>query len=244
MNLAPLGRRISSWHQGRVKEVAGEFRSTIDTITTDASKALKRIERRVKKNVTKSRLLQNAVFVLLVAPLVLPLGVVMAAYSVTPAVAPVPPETVTPVTLTLSEDIVAPTSTQASIEVVESVYQANERVKQEAARALALAKPKKVTFTASAVELMTMAGIPQDQWVYVDFIINHEAGWNGTLTYNRQGSGAYGICQALPGRKMASAGVDWESNTLTQLKWCDSYAKARYGSWQNAYHFWLKKRWW
>ncbi len=217
---------------------------TFDTISRDGSKALKRIERRVKKNVKKSRFLQQAAFLLLIAPLVIPVGAVMASYSVSPAIAPVEPVATSPVQLSLTDSVVAVDTPQISIEVQESVYQAAERAKAVQARIAVASKPLKVTFTATSTELMTLAGIPQDQWVYVDFIINHEAGWNGTLTYNRQGSGAYGICQALPGSKMASAGADWQTNTLTQLKWCNGYAQARYGSWENAYHFWLKKHWW
>ena len=32
-------------------------------------------------------------------------------------------------------------------------------------------------------------------------------------------SGAYGICQALPGTKMASAGADWQTSWETQNSW-------------------------
>lgn len=244
MNLAPLGRRISSWHLGRVKEVVDSVATTLDTITADSSKAYKRIERRVKKNVKKSRFLQQAAFLLLIAPLVIPVGAVMASYSVAPAVAPIESIEAAPVQLSLTESVVTVDSPEISIEVQESAYQAAERAKAVRAKLAAATKPLKVTFTATSTELMTLAGIPQDQWAYVDFIINHEAGWNGTLTYNRQGSGAYGICQALPGRKMASAGADWQTNTLTQLKWCNGYALARYGSWKNAYQFWINHRYW
>jgi hypothetical protein len=41
---------------------------------------------------------------------------------------------------------------------------------------------------------------------------------------------AYGIPQANPGTKMASAGSDWEDNPVTQIKWGLSYIKATYGS--------------
>lgn len=247
MNLAPLGRRISSWHLGRVKEVLESAQVNIDALTADGIKTVKRLRRQIKKNVKKNRLLKQAAFLLLMAPLVVPVGVVMAGYGATTATAPAEPTIGTPVQLTFGQTVTAPIP-QVSIEVQESAHQAAERAKLAerlaAARARAAAAPLKVTFTASAAELMTMAGIPQDQWGYVDFIINHEAGWSGTLTYNRQGSGAYGICQALPGHKMASAGADWRTNTLTQLKWCNSYALARYGSWEKAYQFWLKKRYW
>lgn len=87
--------------------------------------------------------------------------------------------------------------------------------------------------------IMDQVGIAPSDRYYADFIINHESGWGGTFTYNHAGSGAYGICQALPGYKMASAGDDWATNPVTQLRWCDGYAKGRYGSWANAYAYWI-----
>lgn len=57
---------------------------------------------------------------------------------------------------------------------------------------------------------------------------NKESGWNaGALN---RGSGAYGIPQALPGSKMASAGADWETNPSTQIAWGLGYIGSRYGS--------------
>ena len=47
---------------------------------------------------------------------------------------------------------------------------------------------------------------------------------------NNASSGAHGIPQALPGSKMASAGADWQTNPLTQVRWGVSYINARYGS--------------
>lgn len=41
---------------------------------------------------------------------------------------------------------------------------------------------------------------------------------------------AYGIPQANPGTKMASAGADWRTNPLVQLRWMASYVRGRYGS--------------
>lgn len=43
-------------------------------------------------------------------------------------------------------------------------------------------------------------------------------------------SGAYGIPQALPGSKMASAGADWQSDAATQISWGLGYIRAMYGS--------------
>jgi hypothetical protein len=56
----------------------------------------------------------------------------------------------------------------------------------------------------------------------------HESGWSVTA-YNA-GSGAYGIPQALPGSKMASAGPDWQTDAATQIRWGLEYIKNTYGS--------------
>jgi hypothetical protein len=57
---------------------------------------------------------------------------------------------------------------------------------------------------------------------------DRESNWNDRA--NNPWSGAYGIPQALPGRKMASAGPRWWSNPTTQIKWGLRYIKGRYGT--------------
>ena len=86
------------------------------------------------------------------------------------------------------------------------------------------------------------AGIPAAVWWAVDYIVAHESG--GRITATNPSSGAYGLCQALPGYKMASAGADWATNPVTQLRWCNSYAQERYGGWAGAYAHWTSHRWW
>ncbi|MCH4250333.1 MAG: lytic transglycosylase domain-containing protein [Microbacteriaceae bacterium] len=56
---------------------------------------------------------------------------------------------------------------------------------------------------------------------------NRESGWRTTA---QNPSGAYGIPQALPGSKMASAGADWRTNAATQIKWGLGYISGRYGT--------------
>jgi len=55
-----------------------------------------------------------------------------------------------------------------------------------------------------------------------------ESGWN--VTASNPSTGAYGIPQALPGSKMASAGPDWRTNAATQIRWGLTYIKGTYGS--------------
>ena len=56
---------------------------------------------------------------------------------------------------------------------------------------------------------------------------NRESGWN---THAANPSGAYGIPQALPGSKMASAGGDWQNSYETQIAWGLGYISGSYGS--------------
>ncbi|MGE5310005.1 MAG: ubiquitin-like domain-containing protein [Sphaerimonospora mesophila] len=95
----------------------------------------------------------------------------------------------------------------------------------------------------SHTDWMAAAGIAVADYGYVEYIIAHESGW-GVTKANYTGSGAYGLCQALPGKKMASAGSDWATNPITQLRWCNGYAIGRYGSWAKAYDFWIQHKWW
>jgi len=62
-----------------------------------------------------------------------------------------------------------------------------------------------------------------------------ESGWRADA-YNTS-SGAYGIPQAWPGNKMASAGADWQTNARTQINWGLGYISAAYGSPCRAWDF-------
>lgn len=68
-----------------------------------------------------------------------------------------------------------------------------------------------------------------------------ESGWRADA-YNRS-SGAYGIPQALPGSKMATAGPDWMTNAGTQIEWGLRYISGRYGSPCAAWSFHLGHNW-
>lgn len=79
-------------------------------------------------------------------------------------------------------------------------------------------------------------GYSEADFTAANFIISHESGWSPTAT--NPSSGAYGLPQALPGSKMASAGADWQTNYQTQFKWFVNYCKDRYGSISGAYAYW------
>lgn len=121
----------------------------------------------------------------------------------------------------------------------------SEPTKVETVAAPAAEKPivaERPTITQSKQELMAQAGIPQSDWEATDYIITKESSWNPTAM-NRS-SGALGLCQALPGTKMASEGADYQTNPVTQLRWCHKYAVQRYGGWWASFAFWRANRWW
>ncbi|MFD7082209.1 transglycosylase SLT domain-containing protein [Streptomyces sp. NPDC059918] len=72
-------------------------------------------------------------------------------------------------------------------------------------------------------------------------IVSRESGWNPSAT--NASTGAYGLVQALPASKMASAGSDWKTNPATQIKWGLSYMDSRYGSPVGAWNFWQVHHW-
>ncbi len=76
---------------------------------------------------------------------------------------------------------------------------------------------------------------PQTYFSCLNNIWTRESGWIYTA---QNASGAYGIPQALPGSKMASAGSDWMTNPATQIKWGLGYIKSTYGDPCSAWAFW------
>lgn len=66
------------------------------------------------------------------------------------------------------------------------------------------------------------------QFQCLDALWAKESGWNPRA--RNASSGAFGLAQALPGSKMASAGADWQTNPLTQIRWGLGYIKGVYGS--------------
>jgi murein DD-endopeptidase MepM/ murein hydrolase activator NlpD len=68
-----------------------------------------------------------------------------------------------------------------------------------------------------------------------DRLIKSESEWQVSAT--NPSSGAYGIPQALPAGRMASAGADWRSNPATQIRWGLDYVQDRYGTPCSAWGF-------
>ncbi|MFJ4869209.1 transglycosylase SLT domain-containing protein [Streptomyces sp. NPDC088757] len=122
-----------------------------------------------------------------------------------------------------------------------------EREKEEAERASRSATRDVSSFTAQGsytvaeVKAIARQIVPASQFQCFSNIVDHESSWNYRAT--NASSGAYGLVQALPGTKMASAGADWQTNPATQIKWGLNYMDDRYGSPCGAWSFWQANRW-
>ena len=96
--------------------------------------------------------------------------------------------------------------------------------------------PDPGTAQAIAFDMVMARGWGQGEFDCLVALWNRESHWN--VYANNAGSGAYGIPQALPGSKMASAGADWATNPATQITWGLGYISGRYatpcGAWNSS----------
>jgi hypothetical protein len=80
---------------------------------------------------------------------------------------------------------------------------------------------------AIALAMLTAQGMGSDEFSCLVSLWTRESHWTVTA---ENPNGAYGIPQAKPGDKMASAGPDWQTNATTQITWGLGYIKGRYGT--------------
>ncbi|GIH38382.1 hypothetical protein Mco01_13820 [Microbispora corallina] len=88
--------------------------------------------------------------------------------------------------------------------------------------------PTKVRNKAYAFRMVTRRAWSGDQFQCLDSLWTRESNWDHRA-FN-EGSGAYGIPQALPGSKMGFVARDWRFNPQTQIRWGLRYIRGRYGS--------------
>ena len=84
-------------------------------------------------------------------------------------------------------------------------------------------------------------GWGEKQFTCLETLWFRESNWNHKAT--NPSSGAYGIPQSLPGRKMAAFGEDWKTNPATQIKWGANYIEKRYDTPCKALDFFYDRNW-
>jgi hypothetical protein len=112
---------------------------------------------------------------------------------------------------------------------------------RSSARADAGDFPAQASYTTAEVKSMAQKIVGGENFQCFSEIVERESGWN--YRASNASSGAYGLVQALPGSKMASAGADWRTNPATQIKWGLNYMNDRYGSPCGAWEFWQANNW-
>ncbi|MFC9331339.1 transglycosylase SLT domain-containing protein [Kitasatospora sp. NPDC057015] len=131
---------------------------------------------------------------------------------------------------------------QAAEEKRKADEAAANRSKARSAMAAVESSAPPVSVSPGSVQELAQQIIGDDaQFQCFSQIVKRESGWNYTAT--NASSGAYGLVQALPGSKMASAGADWRTNPATQIKWGLGYMNSRYGSPCGAWSFWQSHHW-
>jgi len=78
-----------------------------------------------------------------------------------------------------------------------------------------------------AAGMVAARGWGSDQFSCLVSLWSKESGWR---TDAANPSGAYGIPQALPGSKMATAGPNWQTDAATQITWGLNYISGVYGT--------------
>jgi hypothetical protein len=111
---------------------------------------------------------------------------------------------------------------------VEQAAAAEQARRDQAAREAASRSRGGGSAKAIAADLVAARGWSAGQFDCLDSLWTKESNWK--VHADNPTSSAYGIPQALPGSKMASAGSDWRTNAHTQISWGLGYIADRYGS--------------
>lgn len=134
-------------------------------------------------------------------------------------------------------------TTAPIVDVIETPEPTKQPIKQPKPKAVVV--PKKIAPARANADTnakaYALSVVGQKQFNCLEPLWDRESGWN--YRAENKSSGAYGIPQALPGSKMASAGDDWRTNPITQVKWGIKYVNGRYGSACGAWRFWQSNHW-
>jgi hypothetical protein len=129
-------------------------------------------------------------------------------------------------TIAAKPKVVSPTQVMASASA--SAAAADDSTSTGGEDTVSAPPPDPGTAQSIAYDLLPSYGFSQSsQWGCLLDLWNQESGW---IYDAENASGAYGIPQALPASKMASAGPDYLTDPTTQIKWGLGYISDVYGT--------------
>jgi Tfp pilus assembly protein PilN len=123
-------------------------------------------------------------------------------------------------------------NTKASAQQLEQAKKELEEQKKDLEKQLQAKRDSAVAYAAALPRVVDGCGDNK----YAHFIYMHESGCNLSASNS---IGCRGIGQACPGGKLPCT-----ADYACQNAWFTNYAIKRYGSWANAYAFWLQHSWW
>ncbi|GAA2837318.1 hypothetical protein [Kribbella solani] len=129
----------------------------------------------------------------------------------------------------------------AAMRRYQALQEADRSVREERASRDAERKKYEGTPKEVAMNLLPDHGWGQSQFSCLEKLWNKESRWK--VSAANPTSSAYGIPQALPGKRMAAYGSDWRTNPVTQIKWGLDYIDATYGSPCSAWAHSVAKNW-
>lgn len=141
---------------------------------------------------------------------------------------------------TVTYEVIAKNGIAVSRKVVNSV------VTKQAVEKVEVIGTRVVLPPGSHTDWMAAAGISSSDYGYASFILTEESGWNPGAVNSTGcgGAGCYGLGQTNLSN-LSSACPNWQSDPVCQLSFFNSYVYTHgYGSWANAYSFWIQNRWW
>lgn len=134
---------------------------------------------------------------------------------------------------TLPIDEVRELTAETRAEIAKAMEAAEVHDRAEAERAAAAEAQARANTPEGAKQsardiMASQYGWGADQFQCLDSLWTKESGWNYQAV--NPSSGAYGIVQAWPAEKLATAGADWRTNAATQIAWGLQYIAASYGT--------------
>ena len=120
-------------------------------------------------------------------------------------------------------------------------YIPEDKLSDDIPESLPIASGIKGEYQKYALSLLPDFGWDSSELEPLIYLWNRESGWN-PRSHNKR-SGAHGIPQALPAKKMASEGSDYYTNAEPQIRWGLKYIAQRYGSPSAAWAHFCSRGW-